>query len=102
MSHLVQLLLPALDNEGAAFPHAEFERVARELTERFGGVTAFTRVPAEGRWKQGGKTEHDEILVVEVMDDTLDRAFWKNYRAELEARFRQDVVIIRAQEIELL
>jgi hypothetical protein len=100
--HLVQLLLPTGDNAGEAFPSEAFEQVSRELTERFGGVTAYSRAPAEGRWKQDADTEHDDIVVIEVMDEDLDRAFWSAYRCELEKRFRQDVVIVRAQPIELL
>ncbi|BCJ90074.1 hypothetical protein IZ6_08090 [Terrihabitans soli] len=100
--HLVQLLLPTRDNEGEGFPSEAFEQVSRELTERFGGVTAYSRAPAEGRWKQDAGTGHDDIVVVEVMDENLDRAWWSSYRAELEKRFRQDVVIVRAQPIELL
>ena len=102
MSTLVQILLPARDNEGEAFSSAEFERVARELTDHFGGITAFTRAPAQGRWKQGGTTEHDDIVVFEVMEEGLDRAFWSRYRADLEARFRQEVIVIRAQDIQIL
>lgn len=44
--YLVQLLLPLRDNEKQAFPRAEFDRVRNELTERFGGATAFLRSPA--------------------------------------------------------
>jgi hypothetical protein len=103
MTHLIQILLPTRDNDGAVFPVADFERVARELTERFGGVTAFTRSPADGRWKQGeADAQHDEIVVIEVMGEGLDRVFWRDYREELARRFRQDVIVIRAQETELL
>lgn len=100
--HLVQLLLPTRDNVGEAFPPEAFELVSRQLTERFGGMTAYSRAPAEGRWKQDADTEHDDIVVIEVMDERLDRAWWSAYRRELEDRFRQDVVIVRAQIIELL
>lgn len=100
--HLVQLLLPTRDKEGEAFPRGAFEQVSRELTERFGGVTAYSRAPAEGRWKQDTETEHDDIVVVEVMDENLDRSWWAAYREELQKRFRQDVVIVRAQDIDLL
>jgi hypothetical protein len=102
MMHLVQILLPTRDNAGEAFPPASFEHVSRELTERFGGMTAYNRAPAEGRWKQDTETDHDDIVVVEVMDKNLDRAWWSSYRKELEKRFRQDVVIVRAQDIDLL
>ena len=36
------------------------------------------------------------------MADALDRGWWSAYRAELERRFRQDVIVIRAQAIEQL
>ena len=101
--HLVQILLPLYDNEGEPIPQLQFRRVSGEMADRFGGVTAFTRAPAEGLWKDAGEnTSHDEIVVVEVMVADLDRAWWADYRNELERRFRQEVVVIRAQEIEQL
>ena len=36
------------------------------------------------------------------MTDALDEGWWRAYRGELERRFRQDVVVIRAQETRLL
>jgi hypothetical protein len=99
--HLVQILLPVFDNEGIHQPRALFKQVSAELADRFGGLTAFTRAPAEGQWKDdSADTTHDEIVVFEVMAEELDRAWWKTYRRELEARFRQELIIIRAQVIE--
>lgn len=101
--HLVQLLLPLLDNDGSEFPRAQFEQVARELTARFGGLTAYTRAPAEGRWRDGGdETTHDEIIVYEVMTYPLDPGWWRDYRGELERRFAQDRIVIRAQSVTVL
>lgn len=102
--HLVQILLPLFDNEGAELPQLEFRRVSSELSHRFGGVTAFTRAPAEGIWKQDDAAHptHDDIVVVEVMADSLDRDWWATYRRELEKRFRQQSIIIRAQAMEQL
>lgn len=100
---LVQLLLPLTDNAGAPFPATSYRAVADELTQRFGGVTAYTRAPAEGRWKEGGaRVAHDEILIVEVMVDTLDRTWWGRYRTDLERRFAQDALVVRAHAIESL
>ncbi|HEX8164740.1 MAG TPA: hypothetical protein VF601_03010 [Beijerinckiaceae bacterium] len=98
--HLVQILLPLYDNEGRRFPQEPYRRVRTELAERFGGLTAFTRAPAEGLWTDGGETSRDEIVTFEVMVDDLDRDWWQVYRRELEARFRQDVIVVRAQAIE--
>ena len=100
---LVQLLLPLYDNEGNDFPRAQFEQVARELTERFGGLTAYTRAPAEGRWQgDGSATTRDEIIVYEVMTYPLDPGWWRDYRVELERRFAQDRIVIRAQSVTIL
>jgi len=90
--YLVQLLLPRYD-----------EAVARELTERFGGMTAYARAPAKGEWKPApGETVRDDIVVYEVMVAELDRAWWSGYRGELERRFAQDELVVRALEIERL
>ena len=68
VQHLVQLLLPLYDNAGVPIPAARFREVRDELTARFGGLTAYTRAPAEGTWKEEGtRTSHDDIVVYEVM-----------------------------------
>jgi hypothetical protein len=99
---LVQLLLPLEDSDGHPFPAAQFDQIAHELTERFGGVTAYARSPAEGRWKAGADTTHDDIVVIEVMVEQLDRQWWAALRQRLEAEFRQDEIVIRAQPMERL
>ena len=103
--HLVQILLPLYDNDGRPIDRALFARVAAELTERFGGLTAYTRAPAEGIWKEeseSGATARDQIVIYEVMTEALDAAWWGGYRRGLEERFRQEVVVVRAQETRLL
>jgi hypothetical protein len=101
--HLIQVLLPLYDNAGKPIPGDLFRAVAAELTERFGGLTAYTRAPAEGLWKEGRRTTtRDDVVLFEVMADRLQRAWWRQYRADLEARFRQEQVLIRAQAVEVL
>jgi hypothetical protein len=101
--HLVQILLPLYDNEGQPFGKAQFDRVASQLSERFGGVTAFIRSPARGLWKESnGEAVRDDVVVYEVMIEELDRVWWVRYREELRAAFRQDQLILRAVEVELL
>jgi hypothetical protein len=41
-------------------------------------------------------------VIFEVMAETLERAWWKAYRADLETRFRQDVIVARALPTEML
>lgn len=96
--HLIQILLPLHDAKGRGFPKAKYELVATELTEKFGGVTAFTRTPAEGRWKPDG----ERAVVVEVMTGELDGKWWARYRKKLEKAFKQESIVVRAQDIQLL
>lgn len=100
--YLVQILLPLSDNQRHPFPRDHFEKVAVEITARFGGVTAYTRAPAEGRWSQPGHTAPEEMVVIEVMTDALDSPWWAAYRASLEATFRQERIIVRALAVTLL
>ena len=99
---LVEILLPLYDNEGRRFGVEDFDRVSEELAERFGGVTTFRRSPGEGVWREGGGENHDRVVVFEVMAEGLDRAWWREYRAELESRFRQEKIVARATEFEEL
>jgi hypothetical protein len=101
--HLVQILLPIHDNEQQPFPREDYAHVRQELTERFGGLTVYTRAPAEGLWKlNDNETSRDDIVIFEVMASELDARWWRSYRHDLEKRFRQDVIVIRAQQTRLL
>lgn len=103
MTYLVQILLPLYDNDGHAFEASEYVKLRSELADRFGGVTAYTRAPARGVWKDDtGETSRDDIVILEVMTDTLDRAWWARFRKELERRFRQESLIVRALDSTLL
>ena len=97
--HVIEILLPLRDNQGRPFRPELYGEVRRQLVERFGGLTAFTRSPAEGLWDEGGGTAHDEIVIFEVMADTLEPGWWADYRARLEESFAQDVILIRASEV---
>ncbi len=101
-AYLIQILLPVRDAEGTPFSRAELERVSHELTEAFGGATSFLRSPAKGLWEKHGDRQHDDVVVIETMATRLDRAWWRNYRAELERRFSQESIIIRSQRICML
>ena len=95
--HLIQLMLPLYDNAGGALEPRLFTQTLRELTDTFGGATAFTRSPAEGFWESPqGNVKKDDVIVVEVMIEGVDAGWWREYRATLEARFRQETILIRA------
>jgi hypothetical protein len=101
---LISVLLPLIDNEGRALPRDLFRDVASELTTAFGGLTAHTRAPAQGLWQPGDSSSptRDDIVIYEVMAESVDADWWTAYRRGLEDRFRQESVLIRAQQIELL
>ncbi len=101
--YLIQLLLPLCDNEGHPFPQSMYLQVRDELTEQFGGITTYVRSPAEGLWKEGSNSAvRDEIVIYEVMAKKLDRKWWKEFREKLELHFRQEVIIVRSSQIEIL
>lgn len=102
MSHLVQLLLPLQDNDHRSFPEHQFKQIQQELKEKFGGVTAYTRSPAEGQWCNDGTVWKDDIVIYEVMVSDLEPLWWENYRQQLERRFGQDQLIIRALSMQRL
>lgn len=99
MMYLIEILLPQSDNEGQAFAPEKVAKVRETLTDRFGGVTAFTRAPAKGTISMGGKIVHDDILVFETMVGSLETEWWARYRKELEREFTQDEIVIRATVI---
>jgi hypothetical protein len=102
--HLIQILLPTYDNDGQPFPAQDHAGVRTELTDRFGGLTAFTRAPAEGVWKdQDDRPTGDDVVIFEVMaTGPLDEDWWGAYRSRLEIDFRQERIIVRAHAIRLL
>lgn len=99
----MQLLLPLAAPDGRRFDEGLYRQVARELTERFGGLTAYARAPAAGLWQQPeGRTQRDDIVVYEVMVRRLEPEWWAAYRKDLERRFEQEELVVRAQQIERL
>ena len=100
--HLIQILLPTYDNEGKEFAHDIYRAIGDELVAHFSGLTAYTQSPAEGFWSRRGQTARDEIVVFEVMVQDIDETWWSQYRDALQARLRQESVVIRTHPIRLL
>jgi hypothetical protein len=103
MPHLVQILLPLRKRDGSDVPAALFAEVRGELTQRFGGVTAYSRSPATGLWKNTeAEVEREQVIMVEVVVDNFDRHWWTQYRDRLAQRFDQEEIHARALAIERL
>jgi 2-hydroxychromene-2-carboxylate isomerase len=101
--HLIQMFIPVRDNKNKAFPKGHYADIRMTLTKEFGGLTAYTHAPAEGLWKDDQKdTQHDDMVIFEVMAAELDKKWWKKYKKQLELTFAQDEIIIRAQKVKIL
>ena len=98
--YLIQLLLPLHNNEKEEFPAGHFDNVREELTDRFGGVTAFVRTPAVGLWKESNEdVSRDDVVMFEVMSAELDKDWWLNYRLRLQQKFRQERILVWASSV---
>jgi hypothetical protein len=98
----VQILLPLCDNSGEPFPADILKALQDELTKRFGGLTAYTRAPAKGVWAPGPIPKCDEIVIVEVMVEDLDKEWWQAFRRHTECILQQHELVIRAIPIEVI
>jgi hypothetical protein len=102
---LIQVLLPAtLPGEtGPVDAHEALAVTRAELVARYEGLTAYVRSPAKGWWTApDGRTERDDMIMIEVVTDAFDRDWWRAYTATLAARFRQQAIHLRALPVELL
>jgi hypothetical protein len=50
----------------------------------------------------GGHTEEDDVVMVEIVTETFDRAWWRTDAATLAARFDQDRIHVRAVPVHML
>ena len=86
----------------ASGPHsaAIFRRLKERLTEFFGGITDFHH-RSEGAWKFGGVTYHDEVVLLRVLgqDPARARTFLREVKQELEARLKEEQVLIIEREV---
>lgn len=96
---LIQILLPLRDNAGQPYEKALFETINATLVGAFGGVTAFSRSPAQGTWINANREERDDVFVVEVMAERLDKRWWKAFRRQWEVQLNQAEIVVRAHRI---
>lgn len=99
---LVEIFLPLIDGENWGAGDGAFQEIRMELVAKFGGLTMYSRAPARGYYRTDGKVDRDDIVVLEVMTDAIDREWWRGYRTSIERRLRQEEVLVRAREVEKL
>jgi hypothetical protein len=101
--YLLQIFLPLKNNHGIDFPAEHYTQLTGYLTEKYQGLTAYTRSPAIGLWKQDkSKTVKDEIVIFEVMTNNLNVAELKLLKEDLEKKFKQQEIVIRSFTIEMI
>lgn len=100
--YIIEILLPLSFNDGAAIPDEILGAIRDGLVERFGGLTAFTRSPAEGVWVSEDRAHRDDVVVLEIMTDALDRDWWREWRRRAGRDLRQDEIVVRATAIDRL
>jgi hypothetical protein len=49
-----------------------------------------------------GAAHHDDIIVLEIMTEEVDRTWWRAWRDRMEAQLGQDEIVVRARTIERL
>ena len=90
--YLVQVLLPLKSK----LSDERISQTREELVELYEGVTAYVRSPAKGAWiGPDGQEEQDDVIMVEVLVDALDRDWWRQYREQLATRFGEEQIHIR-------
>jgi hypothetical protein len=99
---LIQLLLPT-QSSGIAIADTDIALTREELVAKFQGLTAYLQAAAQGLWTSGtGARERDSVVLIEILADDFDRAWWRAYSRELARRFRQEVIHVRALSVEVL
>lgn len=100
---LFQIFLPLYDNNKQAFSRSLYEDLRTRLNDQFGGVTFYRNAPAEGLWEDPtGKTNYDELIIVEVMTFQFDKEWWQQFKQRLEKLFEQEEILIRSVTFEKL
>lgn len=94
---LIELLLPLNGRDGRPLDRSVFDRLKTELTDRFGGVTAFLQAPAEGVWESPiSGTVEDRVAVFQVMVNDVDVEWWRSCRQDLERELDQEEILVRS------
>lgn len=100
--NVIELFLPLDKGSGVSVEVERIEAIVKGLADRFGGVTAYTREPAEGMWRRPTTIERDRILVVEIVVREVDDTWWRDYRSRLEEELEQDQIMVRVTPCRLI
>ena len=89
--HLIQILLPLTDNAGRPYPDDLLQGIQSELSQCFGGLTAYRRAPAKGVWTRG-HPKHRRRHCGRRSDGTEHWTphWWREFRTRLQQILRQE------------
>jgi inorganic pyrophosphatase len=90
----LELFLPVSKNDGGNFPDSHYSDLEKELTERFGGVTIYSRGAVEGKWKAKGASTSEPMVVYEVLLSELEKTYWTTLKKRLEKKFSQKEIMV--------
>jgi len=96
---LIEIFLPRVNDKMA---ESKLNQLKNKLIKQFGGLTAYARGPAEGKWLANDEVEQDAITVIEVMSSEFDENYWKSVKADLEQLLNQSEILIRYSKINQL
>ena len=97
-----EFLLPMKYNDGTAIEQEKFNLTARELTDRFEGLSQDT-VQVHGVWRFAGMLYKDELMCMRIdTNDTAARSFFKHHKPIWKERFQQLDLWITVHEIEVI
>lgn len=100
---LVEVFVPQYFPSGKEIEGEYLEEMRDILLSKFGGSTAFTQCPVEGEWKDAsGSIEEDRVIILQVMCEEIDRAWWTNFRNRWQEMLQQKELMIRATTFDRL
>ena len=96
------ILLPLKFPEGERVPPEYITEIQIELARRFGGAS-LEPGRVSGMWVDEGQLVEDELvkLWTDVEDSSEVQAYMSQLRERLQQRFRQKVIYISAQRIQI-
>ena len=100
---LIQIFIPLYDVEGNQFPGSIYESIKQLLTSKFDGLTIYQRSPAIGLWKENNhKTIKDDIIIYEIITEDVDKDFWLEFKKDKQEQLKQEELLIRSFEIQII
>jgi hypothetical protein len=97
------IFVPLFYNDGTPIEPVRFQRLQRELLERFDGLTFFPQ-PNEGFWRMGDVTYRDEIVIYRVLTSRVKaaRRFLAQLKQQLKRELKQEEILIVERDVETL